>query len=82
LEIQPTAQVYAVNGSQSIIKMRVVTKDIISSDLLLKLSIGIVSAGVFIALCAIAFCCYRRWKQRKADEEKLTYKQQMVEKFK
>lgn len=78
LEIQPISQSDAVNNSLSSIQMRVVTKDIISSDLLLKLSIGIVSAGVFIVLCAIVFCCYRRWKKKKADEEKLNYKQQMV----
>lgn len=78
LEIQPISQSNAANDSLSIIKMRVVTKDIISSDLLMKLSIGIVSAGVFVVLCAIAFCCYRRWKKKKADQEKLDYKQQMV----
>ncbi len=50
----------------------------ISSDLLFKIAIGIASFGLLVILCATGYCVYRRWRNRKAEREKLNYKQIMV----
>jgi D-serine dehydratase len=48
--------------------MKVVTTALFSSDLIIKLSIGIISAVVAFTLTVTIFCCYKKWKKRRAEQ--------------
>lgn len=54
----------------------------VDNRLLLILGISLLSVSAAIALGVIIFCCYKKWKKRREDEEKMNYKQYMFEHIK
>jgi D-serine dehydratase len=67
VSIQPNKSADFIDNCSSIIQMKVVTTALFSSDLIMKLSIGIISAVVAFTLTITIYCCYRRWKKRRAS---------------